>query len=50
MNETEGIVALNSAMRDKATRLVLQKLTSRGFNDGAPSHGGISYIYSGMQR
>ena len=50
MNETERIVTLNLAMRDKANRLFLQKFKSRGFNDGVPSHGGISYIYSGIQR
>ena len=37
----ERVIALISAIRDKANRFILQQLKDRGITDIAPAHGGI---------
>jgi DNA-binding MarR family transcriptional regulator len=39
--QTELIITLISAIRDKANRFILQQLKSLGFTDIAPAHGGV---------
>jgi DNA-binding MarR family transcriptional regulator len=41
MDNTAGIIALISSIRDKANRLIQQQLKGRGINDIVPAHGGI---------
>jgi MarR family transcriptional regulator, organic hydroperoxide resistance regulator len=41
MVKTEGIVALVSAVREKANRFITEQLKSRGITDIATHHGGI---------
>ena len=39
--QTEDIIALISAIRDKANRFILQEMKARGITDIVPAHGGI---------
>jgi DNA-binding MarR family transcriptional regulator len=41
MVKTEGIIALVSAVRDKANRFITEQLKMRGITDIATPHGGI---------
>ena len=41
MDKTAGIIALISTVRDKANKIILQKLKERGIHDIAPAHGAI---------
>ena len=41
--ETEHLIALVSAIRDKANRFISEQLKARGIKDIAPAHGGVFF-------